>query len=219
MGLFSKKKKGESIEENSVSLPDLPDDLELPSIGDLGSPKSLPDLEPNELPPLPNSVNHPTNSVAIKSEINRPHVQLPSEEVSPVPVGGLQKSRFQIVESPHQELPVRIGHGNPSASQIPKTPNVEYEEPVPQPREFKQEVRKNPLKSNEPIYIRLDKFKTTLESFEDIKEKVEDIEKLLIKIKDIREQEDKELNEWELEIQMIKTRIETIDKNIFDKLD
>ncbi len=214
MGLFSKKNKGEHFQDSHVSLPDLPDDLELPSVNDFDSSGELSDSDMNELPPLPNN----TNSVAIKSAINRPHIQIPREDGMPVPVGGMQKSRFQIVESPHQELPVRLGHGHSLEPKIPKTNDAEYEESVPQPREFQHHVKESSSKSNEPIYIRLDKFKSTIESFEDIKEKVEDIEKLLIKIKDIREQEDKELNEWELEIQMIKTRIDTVDKNIFDKL-
>ncbi len=52
MGLFKKKK---DIEEDRVSLPDLPEleeDTSLPSINDLNAPANLPDLEINNLPYL-----------------------------------------------------------------------------------------------------------------------------------------------------------------------
>jgi hypothetical protein len=78
---------------------------------------------------------------------------------------------------------------------------------------------KSMARETEPIYIRLDKFKTTAESFEEIKNKIMEIERLLIRTKDIRAREEEELAEWEREIQLIKSRIESIDKNIFSKLD
>ena len=46
-----------------------------------------------------------------------------------------------------------------------------------------------------------------------------EIEKLLIKTKHIRAKEQEELEDWEREIKMIKTRVESIDKSILHKLD
>ena len=74
-------------------------------------------------------------------------------------------------------------------------------------------------KRAKPIYIRLDKFETTVESFSEIKNKIIEIESLLKQIKDIKIKEENELNEWERELQVIKARIEFIDKNIFNRLD
>jgi len=78
---------------------------------------------------------------------------------------------------------------------------------------------KSITKKAEPIYIRLDKFETTAEAFEEIKIKIEELEELLRKTKEIKQKEEQELTEWEREIQMIKARIDSIDKNIFNKLD
>lgn len=75
------------------------------------------------------------------------------------------------------------------------------------------------IKKIEPIYIRLDKFKKGLESFEEIKNKVQEIERLLKGVKELKEKEEKELEEWEKEIQIIKSRIEAIDEDVFSELD
>ena len=75
------------------------------------------------------------------------------------------------------------------------------------------------VKRAQPIYIRLDKFKAGLESFEDIKGKLTEIEDLLVKIKDMRDKEEKELDEWEREIQVVKARIEQIDNDVFKNVE
>ena len=121
------------------------------------------------------------------------------------PRGGMQKSKFKVVEAPYEGTPIKIGD---NASEVyrghkTKTPNF----------------NNTHTKEIEPIYVRLDKFQTTVQAFQEIKTKVEDIENLLTKIKDIKEKEERELNEWENEIQIIKSRIEAVDKNIFDKLE
>jgi len=74
-------------------------------------------------------------------------------------------------------------------------------------------------KKAEPVFIRLDKFQMAIETFEDIKTKITEIEDLLRKTKEIKSKEEQELEEWEREIHLIKSRIDTIDKNIFNKLD
>lgn len=74
-------------------------------------------------------------------------------------------------------------------------------------------------KKAEPIYVRLDKFETTVQAFEGIRKRIMEIEELLSKIRDVKSQEEKELIEWENEIQVIKARIEAIDRDVFGKLD
>ncbi len=84
---------------------------------------------------------------------------------------------------------------------------------------FKKNVSKDMVKPEQPIYIRLDKFETTLQSFDEIRSKIEEIERLLKKIQEVKQKEEQELNAWEREIQMIKSRIDFIDRTIFNKLD
>ena len=71
---------------------------------------------------------------------------------------------------------------------------------------------------NEPIFIKLDKFKEAVEKFSEIKEKVNDIEEALIKIKDVKDREAQELKSWEEEVQMIKEKVANIDVSLFQKI-
>ena len=50
-----------------------------------------------------------------------------------------------------------------------------------------------------------------------MKEKLRDLEHTLNNIKEIKEREEKELEEWEREIQIVKSRLESIDSNIFSR--
>ena len=45
-----------------------------------------------------------------------------------------------------------------------------------------------------------------------------EIEKTLKNIKEVKENEERELASWENEIEMIKKQIEKVDKNIFSKI-
>jgi len=76
-----------------------------------------------------------------------------------------------------------------------------------------------PIKGVKPIYVRLDKFEASLDSFGEIKKKIIDMEEVLRKTREIKQKEEQELETWEREIQIIKSRIDSIDKTIFDKLD
>ncbi len=197
MALFGKKQ-----EEEVPSLPELPEingDIALPSIDDLPEiPKKLPEIQPKELPSLPD-LTTAQQAPAIKQEI----IETKPKIISPI---GMQKSNFeiepQIIEAPQKQ----IDHD------LPKTIEVEPVKPRPLPP-------RPTTKKAEPIYVRLDKFETTVETFEEIKDKINEIEKFLQKTKEIKQKEEEELLEWEREIQMIKTRIDSIDKNIFNKLD
>jgi len=56
-------------------------------------------------------------------------------------------------------------------------------------------------------------------TFDNIKTKVLEIDKLLKDIKKIREEEQEELNSWEEKIQSTKKQIEKIDKNLFSRIE
>ena len=193
MPLFGKKKKQDEI----PSLPDLPADtnLALPSKDDLPDvPPGLPEIETQELPTLPNSQEN-ANQQAIKTAISTPQT---SSELPPL-MPKMQKSEYDIktnLTPPIQPRAMEIGERRPTST---------FGRPI--------------TKKIEPIYIRLDKFETTVEAFEEIQNKIMEIEKLLQKTREIKQKEEQELAEWEREIQMIKTRIDSIDKSIFNKLD
>ena len=83
----------------------------------------------------------------------------------------------------------------------------------------KEKDQTKPEKKTGPIFIRIDKFKESLELFENIKEKIEELKEHLENTKKLKEEEEKSLTSWEIEIQKIKKQIEQIDKNIFSKVE
>jgi len=197
MGLFKKKKAGETVKDipSLPELPELPGALELPTLPSESIPNvpaGLPKIETQPiaqtLPSLPSSpIEQNFNQEAIKHEIRKPEppksVLMPS--ISQTPLKTIEPKRTLELSSPLRET-----------------------------RKQSQMTKKL-----EPVFIRLDKFQTTLETFEEIKLKIEEIEDLLSKTREIKQKEEQELADWEREIQMIKSRIDLIDRTIFNKLD
>ncbi len=71
---------------------------------------------------------------------------------------------------------------------------------------------------NEPVFVRLDKFEEGLKIFEDAKHKIMELERMLKNVKNIKEEEEKELQNWDTEIQKLKGQFEKIDRDIFSKI-
>ena len=69
------------------------------------------------------------------------------------------------------------------------------------------------------MFIRVDKYEKALEVFEKSKKKVIEIEKMLKDVRALKEKEQKELEEWENEIQATKAQIERVDKELFSKIE
>lgn len=218
MSWFSKK---ESVTANKSLLPDLPSSpIVNPNAGlspEELSTIDLPEVEINELPSssLPNSSFSNKNLNEIKQMID-------SKKDS----SGMQRSGFQPIAPPkgyNQDLQPT----NKLVNIKEKLPVIEpkIEQGIESRREPRREVRVEKddeetyqrHSSKEPVYVRLDKFETTLDAFEEIKEKVNEIEKLLSRSREIKAQEEKELEEWEKEIHMVKSRLDSIDKNMFSR--
>lgn len=147
------------------------------------------------------------------------------------------KSAVTDTSSPEErgvsmELPqdVHADKGLPGESLIPPRPSIEATIPEPPQTQANQVPERRTLelnavkedkpatKSLEPIYIRIDKFQSAQKNFEQIKDKVGEIESLLKKVKDIKSKEETELNGWTEDIEKIKARLSEVDSEIFDQL-
>jgi hypothetical protein len=206
MGWFSKGNSGKNIEKKP-ELPELPNhpntDFTVPSPPTESSPPTL--LIPNEgriaSPPqaLPQKVTQDLSDVTY----------IPTPEIKP----GMQKSKFaspdyknaQVPEHHQPYLPPKYNEqpSSPAPIQIPTTPQINQMSPI-----------KSYPKKDESIFIKLDKFQVTLEAFRDINQKIREIENLLISTKEIKSREEKELEDWEREIEEIKIKLDTIGKEI-----
>lgn len=145
-----------------------------------------------------NSSNKEIDELPPIPEINKESYQNKIKSVVDVPK--MQKSEFE---------PINTG----GAKTEPKIKEIISEKP-----KIKR-FSTTSTKEKKPIYVRLDKFETTIEILDEIKNKITEIETNLKKIREIKSKEEQELEEWEREIQIIKSKIETVDENIFNKFD
>ncbi len=191
MGWFKKKEKKDE-KKDIPSLPELPKLPEFPKY-------ERKDLEQiHQLPSFPNdslgkkfSQNTIKEAVAGKKE---------DEEVFETDDFAATEDNMRMMEKP---LKKRLTKELPFPKKIPE--------------EFKEAAKK--VKEAEPIFIRIDKFKESLEAIENAKQQISEIEKMLMGIKRIKEEEEKELELWENEIQTAKEQIEKVDTDIFSKIE
>ena len=201
MGWFSKKEEVPEIAP-APTLPELP--------------KKEIEIEKKDLPELPlfpnNPINKNLNQKMVKSMVidnlspgeEEVNVEIPenlqiTEEVS----GGPTIPPKPSVASPIPSLPVV--QAPPTSEKMALELNATKED-------------KSITKPIEPIYIRIDKFQAAQKNFEQIKDKINEIESLLQKVKDIKSQEETELNGWTEDIEKIKARLAEVDSEIFDQL-
>jgi len=201
MGLFSKKEK---VPEIPVA-PSLP---ELPKTKEQAEKKSLP-----ELPSFPNgSKNENLNQEMVKSAVadapspeeNEVHVEIPE---------GLH-----ITEEPKEGL---IIPPKPSAGEtIPEPPKMpSIADTQKRTLELNATTPSKPVtKQIEPIFVRIDRFQSAQKNFENIKEKVKEIELILKKIKDVKLHEETELKGWTEDVEKIKARLAEVDSGIFNQI-
>ncbi|MFH1431053.1 MAG: hypothetical protein ABIG37_01120 [Nanoarchaeota archaeon] len=173
----------------------------------------LPELP--ELPPLEtdfqrkNFLSHPP--------IEKPQIknELPALPSFPLSSTG-QKINNEIVKHAIREPPIETEE---------RFLTREIEEPI-FPRTVEQSQEKAtpsqtfPIKKEkEPVFVRIDKYQTSLADLQEAKKKILEIESALREIKEIKKREDIELQAWTAKIENAKTRLDSIDKIIFQKLE
>ena len=169
----------------------------IPKLPELPSPKNF-SIKSN-LPEIPTGIPA-INSKEVGSPALLPDIKEKSS----------QEVIKQIINKPEISEPITFQ--KPIKKETIRTIELE-------PSKTEEEFIKPVTKKIEPIYIRLDKFQIAIGTFEEIKNKIIEIEELLKKTKETKIKEEQELTEWETEIQVIKAKIDSIDKNIFSKLD
>jgi len=191
MGWFKKKEKKDE-KKDIPSLPELPKLPEFPKY-------ERKDLEQiHQLPSFPNdSLGKKFSQNTIKEAVTG---KKEDEEVFETDDFAATEDNMRMMEKP---LKKRLTKELPFTKKIPEG--------------FKEAAKK--VKEAEPIFIRIDKFKESLEAIENAKKQISEIEKMLRNIKRIKEEEEKELELWENEIQTAKEQIAKVDKDIFSKIE
>lgn len=226
MGFFNKNKKSDKIPE----LPKLPNSYMQESGNMYNQNEQYNDYEENPLPSFPNSqMGNTMTQSTIKDAVNQnefeessiPHppqlnpLQTPPhmrhQQVAPIiksnKIHNVQKMPRQQMDNQMEQI--RVDKRKPS------TYEMSGEEPM-----IESNFASNPIreKRTEPLFIQLDKFEKTISSFDEIKLKVSEIESLLRSIKEVKAKEDEKLRYWENQIETIKSHLEEINRDLFDRM-
>ncbi len=179
-----------SHEEKTSSMPELPKIPELPKFN---FSSELPSANLPHLPSFPNSsIGRKFSQNAIKGAISGEREEMIREDLA---------NDFTDEMMPE---PPQIG--------LIKRNAIPQEEYRPMERTFQKTGKV------EPVFIRIDKFEESLSILDKAREKIQEMEKMLKGIKKIKDDEDKELREWEMEIHKIKNEFEKIDRDLFSKI-
>jgi len=214
MGLFSKKEVVPEI-PMAPALPDIPEEetqgfptepeenqeeqIQEEEIQEENSENNLP-----ELPSFPSdSMNEDLNQEIVKSAV----ADMPSYEEEEEQIG--------MEETPMEEkrIPPRPSRkiGLPP---LPPKRKMTLEQPMSMPS-----VRQRPaMKPDEAIFVRIDKFKLAQKNFEEIRNKVKEMESVIKRIKDVKSQEETELKGWIEDIEKIKSRLAEVDSGVFNQI-
>lgn len=205
--LFGKKKEASELPElppltdSSMRNPMFPEDKEL----------TIKKEELPELPSLPSFPSSPsgnkiTNAV-VKQAINDTEENY---EIS-------EEDQFPSFRQPEDMkiLPPLIQ--KPLTRELDESPTLPIK-PLVKEAKTKEILPSAPSSRIEPIFVRIDKYHESLNSFQEIKKKVLEIENLLKDIKDLKTKEELELTHWEQEIQQAKIKLDNIDKTLFGKV-
>lgn len=74
-----------------------------------------------------------------------------------------------------------------------------------------------PIERNNDIFVKLDKFKSGRKSLGEVKERLNEIDFLLKRIRETKMREEQELVGWESELNFIKSKLKEVTENIFEK--
>ncbi len=203
--MFGIKKK-----EEESGLPEL-NRNGLPSIRDYQRPQ-LPAFQPlNEereeihgLPSFPDSpMNKGFSQTMIKSAIDDEDKNLPE----------LPEWKPNVEEDLSQRRTMEMQEWLPSQQNPNMQPRQEDRMQRIPPMRQEQQLSNN---GKRPLFIKLEKFKESKESLTKIADKLDQMDELLKMIKDVKAKEDAEITEWERDIENIKARISSINKEIFE---
>ncbi len=172
------------------------------------------------LPELPRSsslpLRYPPMAATPKDELDSEDAEiheLPAFPDSPMRKGFSQSAIKDAItqEEIGEEIPelpakhvikrVELQEWQPKTSPIADLPVS----PMPKSRE------------NKPIFVRVDKYQIALSALDNVKAKLTEIEDLMKQIREVKSREDAELSSWEVEMENIKARIQTVMSEIFDK--
>lgn len=190
--------------EDKPKLPELP-----PLKFDDSGNKEMAQMPRHNLPSFPDSAqNKGFSQAAIKDAISQKEENAPMQEFPNFPddsdsevIGDSKDKDFKTVEMEEW------------------TPDKKLSEDISKLKETVKPKVASPKTKNADIFVKIDKFYSIKKALGEAKQNLEDIDEMLKKIREIKMREEQELTSWEKEISNVKSRIQEVTENIFEKVD
>jgi len=132
----------------------------------------------------------------------------------------------KMPEGPRYESPIQNMEEQEEIPQEPiripvRKPIFESLSPIREPfmEPLREEMQASVFQETsvrQPVYIKLSKYKAAVKSIRDIHLKLQEAEKILAQIIEIKAKEDEEIEKWREDITSIKNRLMEVDKNLFE---
>ncbi len=126
-----------------------------------------------------------------------------------------KKKKSSSVPPISPKLPAMTPSINQSAPIMPDIPNPFGKEET---KPITKEINPNAPQRDEPFFVRIDKFNQAKDNFEDISRKLNDLDKLIEKMDELKVKENKEIEDFKKDTESIKQTLTQVDKEIFSKL-
>jgi hypothetical protein len=168
-----------------------------------------------DLPPLPSL---PSKNMEMESAVPE-FPEAPEERPMPKPMNQpMQPKKPKVVE---------MEEWHPS-NQMKFKEEEELEEEANELQEEPEEIyvqkKQTPRMIAQPqtpadVFVRIDKFHSARKALSEVQHKLVDIDELVKRIRDTKLREEQELAGWEKDILHIKSRVQTVTENIFEKVE
>jgi len=221
MGIFNKKRAGETEKNQTSGVPPLP---ELPPISDYSQVPELPTIYdekeymPTQKSPLPKYPNNSFGNKFSQNAIKDAVIGLPGEKEG----GDFGRNEsFPYPEETGSDWTMPKSLTKQFTKEIDSMPIPKTMKPMVMPVAQEMEIPEafSKVKKNEPVFIRLDKFEESMHLLNKAKSEINSIERTLNDIRKVKEEEEKELEYWESQINTIKSQIEKVDREIFSRIE
>ncbi|MEI6731245.1 MAG: hypothetical protein WCK90_01040 [archaeon] len=178
-----------------------------------------------DLPPLPAKISLDKESSSKPQMIMSEETHEDDEEFSETERHNLPSFPDSPIEKGFSQSAIKDAVKTPMVKEIPEPPMqksfkiVEEEEWTPKkPTTIEEEdMPISSMSKKGDIFVKIDKFYSAKKAINTAKNKLEEIDDLLKKIRDTKMREDQELTSWEKEVTALKTKLQDVNSNLFEK--
>ena len=192
---------------------------------------SLPDLPPLEVPKIETNNELKNDFEDSEDQGDNEKHSLPSFPDSPIQKGFSQaaikdaisddkNSEEELLNTPKDEKSFKTVEMDEWSSDKEKNEKSSFQlsSPPQQKPIINKPIQTQPKKETVgDIFVKIDKFYSAKKSIAAINSKVEEVENLLNKIREIKMREEQELSNWEKDLNLIKSRLKDVTETIFEK--